>query len=214
MSLISILEAAEGGRFFANAAKASGLDEAQARHISEKFSIAIAQRLKDKAAADPEAFEKLLDLIEEGDVSDLQENGALTDQDAQADGAEILADIYGSAAAANAVFKGLAGPVDKSAASTLAVINATAVLAALSATNAATLSGGAAKAADTGGGGGFLSIIFAALLKGLMQGAARQLAPKRRRRRYSYSTRRRTTRRRTRSPGLEDIFKDILTGRR
>jgi hypothetical protein len=216
MSIISILEQAEGGRFFANAAKACGLDEAQARKSSGNIAPAIAQRLKDKAQADPEAFEQLLDLIEEGDVSELAEDGALTDQDAQQDGAAIIADLYGSGAEVNAVFKGLAGPIDKAAASTLVAINATAVLAALSAANAPKLAEGAAQAADTGsGGGGLLSVIFAALLKGLLQGASRQLAPKRRRRRYTTYARRRTTtrRRRTRTPGLDDLFKDILGSR-
>lgn len=209
MSIISILEAAEGGRFFANAAKACGLDETQVRDVSNKFAPAIAQRLKDKASTDPEAFEQLLDLIEEGDAADLQEDGALTDADAQQDGAAIIADLYGSAAEANAVFKGLAGPINKAAASTLACINATAVLAALSASNAP-------KLAETGSGGqGFFAVLIAALLKGLMQGASRQLAPRRRRRRYSTTSRRRPVRRRrTRSVGLEDVFKEILSNRR
>ncbi len=216
MSIISILEAAEGGRFFANAAKVCGLDEAQARKASEKFAPAIAQRLRDKASADPEAFEQLLDLIEEGDASDLNEDGALTDADAQQDGAAIIADLYGSGAEANAVFKGLAGPIDKAAASTLAAINATAVLAALSASNAPQLADGAAPAANTGSSGqGFFAVLIAAILKGLLQGATRQLAPKRRRRRYStYARRKPVRRRRPRSVGLDDVFKEILGNRR
>ena len=216
MSIISILEAAEGGRFFANAASACGLDEAQARRVSEKFAPAIAQRLKDKASADPAAFEQLLDLIEEGDAADLQEQGALTDADAMQDGAAIIADLYGSSAEANAVFKGLAGPIDKAAASTLASINATAVLAALSASNASQLVSDEPKTAETTSGGqGFFAVLIAALLKGLLQGASRQLAPKRRRRRYSSAySRRPVRRRRKRSVGLEDVFKEILGNRR
>jgi hypothetical protein len=220
MSIISILESAEGGRFFANAAKACGIDEAQARAASEKLAPSIAQRLKDKASSDPESFEQLLDLIEEGDASELQEEGALTDADAQQDGAAIIADLYGSGAEANAVFKGLAGPIDKAAASTLAAITATAVLAALSAANAPKAAEGAAEPAEastSGGGQGFFAILIAALLKGLLQGASRQLAPKRRRRRYSgyYGYGRRPQRRRRkRSVGLDDVFKEILTNRR
>jgi hypothetical protein len=221
MSIISVLESAEGGQFFANAAKACGIDEAQARAASEKFAPAIAQRLKDKASSDPESFEQLLDLIEEGDASELQEEGALTDADAQQDGAAIIADLYGSGAEANAVFKGLAGPIDKAAASTLAAINATAVLAALSAANAPQAAEGAAKpieANSSGAGQGFFAILIGALLKGLLQGASRQLAPKRRRRRrysgyYGYG-RRPQRRRRKRSVGLDDVFKDLLTNRR
>jgi hypothetical protein len=221
MSIISILESAEGGRFFANAAKACGIEEAQARAASEKFAPAIAQRLKEKASSDPESFEQLLDLIEEGDASELQEDGALTDADAQQDGAAIIADLYGSGAEANAVFKGLAGPIDKAAASTLAAINATAVLAALSATNTPALADSEAAPVEAGtnkgGGQGFFAVLIAALLKGLLQGASRQLAPKRRRRRYSgYSGygRRPQRRRRRRSVGLDDVFKDLLTNRR
>lgn len=217
MSIISILDAAEGGRFFANAAKACGIDEAVARAASEKFAPVIAQRLKDKATADPEAFEQLLDLIEEGDASELQHDGALTDADAQQDGAAIIAELYGSGAEANAVFKGLAGPIDKAAASTLAAINATAVLAALSAANAPTTAADASQQADASGGTGqgFFAVLIGALLKGLLQGASRQLAPKRRRRRYSsYYGRRTTKRRRKRSVGLEDVFKEILSNRR
>jgi Bacterial protein of unknown function (DUF937) len=217
MSIISILEGAEGGRFFANAAKACGIDEAQARTASEKFAPTIALRLKDKASKDPEAFEQLFDLIEEGDASELNEDGALTDADAQQDGAAIIADLYGTGAEANAVFKGLAGPIDKAAASTLAAINATAVLAALSATNAVQPAAGNAPAAEAGSGGGqgFFAVLFAALLKGLLQGASRQLAPKRRRRRYSsYYGRKPVRRSRKRSVGLEDVFKEILSNRR
>jgi Bacterial protein of unknown function (DUF937) len=215
MAIIDILESAEGGKFFARAASASGLDEATARKVSAKVAPAIAQRIKDKSAADAEAFEDLLDLLEEeGDV-DLQVEGSLTDQDAQIDGSEILNELYGSAAATNAVFKGLGGPIDKAALSTLTAINATAVLAALASMNAAKLSDGATPAAASAEGG-FFSMILAALLKGFLQSAQRQLAPKRRRRRRtnSYFGRRTPVRRAKRSVGLDDVFKEILGGRR
>ncbi len=216
MSILDILEAAEGGKFFSNAAKATGLDEATAKKVSAKLAPAIAQRVKDKAAEDPEAFENLLDMLEEDGDVDLQAEGSLTDQDAQSDGADILKDLYGSAAETNAVFKGMGGGIDKAALSTLTAINATAVLAALASMNASKLSGGAAQAAETSSGGGFFSILIAALLKGLLQGAQRQLAPKRRRRRYTsyYGRRAPVRRRRKRTVGLDDVFKDILSGRR
>jgi hypothetical protein len=216
MAIIDILETAEGGKFFAHAAAASGLDEATARKVSARIAPAIAQRIKDKSAEDPEAFENLLDMLEEDGDVDLQAEGSLTDQDAQSDGAEILNDLYGSAAETNAVFKGLGGPIDKAALSTLTSINAAAVLAALASLNASKLSDGAAKVADTSGGGGFFSVLIAALLKGFMQSAQRQLAPKRRRRRYTsyYGQRRAPVRRRKRSVGLDDVFKEILGGRR
>lgn len=216
MSILDILDSAEGGKFFANAAAASGLDEATTRKVSAKVAPAIAQRIKDKSASDPEAFENLLDMLEEDGDVDLSVEGSLTDRDAQSDGASILNDLYGSAAETNAVFKGLGGPIDKAALSTLTSINAAAVLAALASLNASKLSGGAAQTADTSGGGGFFSVLIAAILKAFMQSAQRQLAPKRRRRRYTsyYGRRAPVRRRRKRSVGLDDVFKEILGGRR
>ncbi len=218
MSILDILETAEGGKFFVNAAAACGLDEATTRKISAKVAPAIAQRVKDKSAEDPEAFENLLDMLEEDGDVDLNAEGSLTDQDAQSDGAEILNDLYGSAAETNAVFKGLGGGIDKAALSTLTSINAAAVLAALASLNASQLSDGASQAADTSSGsGGFISMVIAAILKAFMQSAQRQLAPKRRRRRYtSYYGQRRAPvrRRRKRAVGLDDVFKGILGGRR
>lgn len=216
MSILDILDTAEGGKFFANAAAACGLDEATTRKVSAKVAPAIAQRIKDKSAEDPEAFENLLDMLEEDGDVDLSVEGSLTDQDAQSDGASILNDLYGSAAETNAVFKGLGGPIDKAALSTLTSINAAAVLAALASLNASKLSGGATQAADTSDGGGFFAVLIAAILKAFMQSAQRQLAPKRRRRRYTsyYGRRTPVRRRRKRSVGLDDVFKEILGGRR
>lgn len=211
MAITDILSAVQGGQYYANASAVCGLAEADGRRAITRFAPAIAAKLKEKAASDAEAFEALLDLLEEGgDSSDLNDADAMTGGEALSDGAAILDDIYGSKAAAMTAL-GADGPGEEKA----AALSATAVMATLAASNAAQLSSGTPQAADTGGGG-LLSVILGALLKGLLQGAQRQLAPKRRRRRYTYSTRRRrtTTRRRTRTPGLDDIFKDILTGRR
>jgi hypothetical protein len=215
MSILDILATAEGGKFFANAAAACGLDEAIARKVSTKVAPAIAQRIKDKSAADPEAFENLLDMLEDDGDVDLNVEGSLTDQEAQSDGASILNDLYGSAAETNAVFKGLGGPIDKAALSTLTSINAAAVLAALASLNASKLSDGAPQTAAASGGG-FFSVLIAAIVKAFLQSAQRQLAPKRRRRRYtSYFGRRAPARRkRKRIVGLDDVFKEILGGRR
>ncbi len=213
MAITDILSAAQGGQYYANAAAACGLGEAEGKRVLTAFAPAIAARLKEKAASDTEAFEALLDLLEEGgDSSDLNDADAMTGSEALADGAAILDEIYGSKAAAMKAL-GASGAAEEKA----AALSATAVMATLAASNAAQLSSDPQQAADTGGGGGLLSIILGALMKGLMQGAQRQLAPKRRRRRYTYSyTRRRrtTTRRRKRTPGLDDIFKEILTGRK
>lgn len=217
MSIQDILGNTEGGAFYRNAAKAAGVTEADARSTIGKLAPAIANALKDRAGADPEAFEALLELLEDNGDADLNEAGALTDDEAQSDGAAILKDLHGSAAAAQTVAGKLVNGVAAEALATLNAISATGVLAALSQQNVSTLSDGAATAADTqSGGGGFLSVLFAALLKGLLQGASRQMAPKRRRRRYaSYSGRRTTTRARRRTtPGLDDIFKGILGGSR
>jgi hypothetical protein len=216
MAITDILSAAQGGRFFANVAAATGLDAASAENAISKFAPAIAAKLKDKAASDPETFENLLDLLEDGDGSDINDADTITSSEAVSDGREILEDLYGSSSAAGSALAKLAPGIDTAAAAKLGAISATSVLAILSASHAQTLTGGAAQAADTSGGGGLISVIVGALVKGLMQGAQRQLAPKRRRRRYSsyYGRRRTTTRRRKRSVGLDDIFKDILGGRR
>jgi predicted amidophosphoribosyltransferase len=59
-------------------------------------------------------------------------------------------------------------------------------------------------------------VLIAAIVKAFLQSAQRQLAPKRRRRRYtSYFGRRAPARRkRKRIVGLDDVFKEILGGRR
>lgn len=208
MAITDILSTAQGGQYFANVAKASGLSTAKAKAAVSKFAPAIAAKIKAKAAADPEAFDALLDTLEEGgDSSDLDDVEAMTGTEARADGADILANLYETQVAAEKAL-GVSGDSE----STVAALSATAVLAALAATNASTLTSDAAKAGS--GGGGLIAIIIAAILKGLMQGARRQLAPKRRRRRYTYSTRKRTTRRRSTRPGLDDVFREILTGRK
>lgn len=217
MAIQEILGDTEGGGFFRNAAKAAGVAEADAKAVIGKLAPAIAHALKDKAAADPEAFESLLELLEDNGDADLNDAGALTDTEAQSDGAAILKDLYGSAAAAQSAAGKLVNGIPAGALATLNAISATGVLAALSQQNVATLSDGAASVADTqNSGGGFLSVLFAALLKGLLQGAGRQLAPKRRRRRYTSNYGRRATprRRRRSTPGLDDIFKSILSGNR
>lgn len=211
MAISDILAAAQGGQYHANAALACGLSEAATRKAVSSFAPTIAKKLKEKAASDVEAYESLLDLLEDGEGSDLDDAEAMTGPDALADGGDILNELYGSQTAA-AKALGVSGDGEAKA----AALSATGVLAALSASNTATLLSGTPQATATSGGGGFISIIIAALVKGLLQGVQRQLAPKRRRRRYSYSTTRRrtTTRRRNRSPGLDDVFREILAGRK
>jgi hypothetical protein len=214
MSILDVLESAEGGQFYAHAAAACSVDETTARVVSARIAMAIAQRIKIKSAEDPDTFENLLDMLEDNGDVDVSAAGALTDAEAQTDGSAILSDLYGTAAEINAVFKGYGGGMDKAALSTLTAINATAVLAALASLNAGKFKTGAQAA--TASDGGFFSVLIAALIKGFLQSVQRQLAPKRRRRRYSGYFGRRAPARRTRkrSLGLDDIFKDILGGRR
>jgi hypothetical protein len=218
MAITDILSAAQGGQFFQNVANAVGLDEAATKAAISVMATAIAAKLKDKAAADPEAFETLVDLLEDGDGSDINDPDAITGAEALSDGKEILADIYGSPDAAHAALTKLTPDLQSSLVSKLAAISATSVLAALSASNSQSLASDEPQAAASSGGGGFFSVLLAAIFKGLLQGASRQLAPKRRRRRrysnyYGYA-RKRPTRRRKRKVGLDDVFRDILGGRR
>jgi hypothetical protein len=216
MSIVDILAAAQGGGYFANAGRAAGLSAADAEAAIGVLAPAIAAKLKSKAAADPDAFDQLLDLLEEGgDSSDLDDVESTTGPEAVEDGNAILADLYGEGAGAT-LAKLVPGVSGKSL-TTISAIAATSVLASLASANATGLASDTSRVAENAGGGGLISIIIAAVMKGLMQGAARQLAPRRRRRRrYTsyYGTRRRPTRRRTRRPGLDDIFKDIIGANR
>ncbi len=214
MAILDLLEAAQGGAFFQNVAAATGLDVLSAEKAIAAFAPAIAEKLKAKAAADPAAFENLLQLLEDGDGSDINDPDAISGAEAVSDGREILEDLYGSPTAAQKVLAKLAPELDTAAVAKLGAISATSVLAALSASNVQTLTSDAAPAASVGGG--LMSVIIAAIVKGFMQSAERQLAPRRRRRRYtSYTGRRRApVRRRRRSIGVDDIFREILGGRR
>ncbi len=209
MSIIDLLSAAQGGAYFTNAGRAAGLSATDAQAAVAVLAPAIAAKLKDKAGADPAAFDQLLDLLEEGgDSSDLDDVDAMTGAEAVKDGTAILADLYGGGA--STTMAKLVPAVSADALETISAISATSVLATLAASTANSL----ADTSASSGGGGLFSIIVAAVMKGLMQGVSRQLAPKRRRRTgYYYGTRRRTTRRRTRRPGLDDIFKSILNTR-
>lgn len=214
MALIDMLAGAQGGAFFANVAAAAGLSAAETKSAFAAIGPAIAGKLKDKAEADAQAFEDLLDLLEDGGDAELDDRDSMTGAEAVADGNAILTDIYGSRNAAIVDMRKLAGTVAEAPLEKLAALAATAVLAALARSHATAQPLAAADA-----GGGLLGTIVSALVKGAAQGVARQLAPRRRRRSYtSYfgSRRRRTTRRRkrTRSPSLEDIFADVLGARR
>ena len=221
MSLMSMLEAAQGGALFANVATATGLDEAQARGAMAKLCPAIAEQMRAKAESDEDLYDSLLDLLEDNESdSGLDDPQAMTDAEAVSDGQAILEDIYGSRNAAVSAFRQLAPGVDEQVLPKLGAISATAVLSAIAqGRNTAQGLTGVQTAASGVAGGGILSIILQAILKGFMQSAKRSIAPRRRRRSYgSYYSRRRSrrtpTRRRTRRTPLEDIFGEILGTRR
>lgn len=220
MALIDMLARAQDGAFLANVATATGLSAAATKTAVAAIGPAIAGQLKNKAEADPHAFEDLLDLLEDGGgTADLDDRDAMTGAEAVADGNAILADIYGSRNAAIVDMRKLAAHIAEAPLEKLAAIAATAVLAALARSHATAMPLAGAQTAAASNGG-ILDTIVSALVKGAVQGVVRQLAPRRRRRRRSYSsyfgTKRRTTRRRkrTRNPSLEDIFADILSARR
>ncbi len=217
MSLMGLFDAAQGGAYFANVAKACAVDAATARSALNAMAPAIAEELRSKAEKDHDAYEALLDLLDEGgDSSDLDSAEAVTGAEAAADGNAVLAEIYGSSSAALAEMKRLAPAVSAAALPKLSAIAATSVLAALAKTYAAPQSLAGAQPAASGGGG-ILSTILSAVVAGAVQSVVRQLAPKRRRR-SSYSSyfgqRRKPVRRRKRTPSLNDIFGQILGNRR
>ena len=217
MTMMTILDAAQNGNYFASVAKACGMTASEAKSNLEKLCPAIARQLKSKSQNDYEALEALLNLLDEGGgSSDLDD---LTDSEAIADGNAVLEDIYGSPSAALAEMKRLAPGLDDTQYEKISAIAATSVLAVLAKTYSApaTLAAVSDPAPQSGG---ILATIVSAVLKGLLQGIARQLAPRRRRRRsysdYFGTRRRKTTRRRTRTrtPTLEDIFGQILGTRK
>ena len=212
MTLMSILATSDNGNYFSNVAQACSMSAGDAKSVLERLCPAIASRLKSKMQSDNNAFEALLDLLDEGGDLD-----GLADSEAIADGKAVLDDLYGSTPAALAEMKKLAPGLSDAQYENISAIAATSVLAVLAKSYAtpATL---AASTGDAPQGGGILATIIAALVKGLLQGARSQLAPRRRRRRsYTsyFGTRRKTTRRkqRAKTPTLEDIFGQILTGK-
>jgi hypothetical protein len=209
MTLMSILATSDNGNYFSNVAQACGMSAGDAKSALERLCPAIATRLKSKMQSDNNAFEALLDLLDEGGDLD-----RLTDSEAIDDGKDVLKDLYGSPGAALTEMKRLAPGLSDAQYENISAISATSVLAVLAKSYAApaTL---ASSTGETPRGGGILATIIAAIIKGLLQGVRSQLAPRRRRRRsYTgyFGTRRKTTRRRrrARTPSLEDIFGQIL----
>jgi hypothetical protein len=213
MTMMGLLSKTEDGDYFGRVGLACNMSAAAAEASLARLCPAIALRLKEKSANDNNAFEALLDLLDEGD--DLT---GLTDAEAIADGKAVLADLYGSTPAALAEMKKLAPGLSDGQSENISAIAATSVLAVLAKSFAvpAPLAGSTGEAPQ---GGGLMATIMAAVIAGLLQAFRSKFAPKRRRRRsYTsyFGTRRRKTprrRRRAKTPTLEDIFGQILTGK-
>ena len=213
MALMDILRGAQKGEFFANAGRAAGVDAAVAERMLGELAPRIVKQLK-KRAEEPQAFEGLLDLLEDGNGDAfLDDESLMDDPELVSDGEAVLADIYGSAAKAQ---KALEITSSDTATQKLAAIGASAVLAALarSYNQPLGIAGTQQAASDSEEQGGIFSTIVEAVIKGAVQGATRQLAPKRRRRTTDYfgTRRKRTTRRRKQSTAstLEQIFGELL----
>lgn len=213
MTMMSILSKTENGDYFGRVGLACNMSAATAEASLARLCPAIALRLKEKSANDNNAFEALLDLLDEGD-----DFTGLMDAEAIADGQAVLADLYGSTPAALAEMKKLAPGLSDAQSENISAIAATSVLAVLakSYTAPATLAGSTDEAPQ---GGGLMATIMAALIAGLLQALRSKFAPRRRRRRnytsYFGTKRRKTARRkrRAKTPTLEDIFGQILSGK-
>lgn len=222
MSLMSMLDQAQGGGLYAAVAKSVDLDEAQTRKAMASLCPAIAQRLHARAMEDEDLFQSLLDLIaDNGAGNPLEDGDALTGTEAVSDGNAILDDVFGSRSAAMAALRAADPAVPERELAKLAPISATATLAALAQANRPlALATQPLPAAGAASGQGFFSALVAAIIAGVVSALTRKLtAPTRRRTTYSRSrTQRRSTtasrrapaRRRTANVSVEDVFRDIL----
>ena len=136
MSLMTLLDQAQAGALFANVARGLDLDGAETQKAMRQLCPAIAARLKQKAAADENLFQTLLDLIEDKAPGSLLDDAdALTAPEAIADGNAILDDVYGSRNDAMVALREAGPAIPERELSKLAPISATAVVAALAAAN-------------------------------------------------------------------------------
>lgn len=233
MSLMAMLQAAQGGKLIAAIAESLDLDEPQTRKAMQKLCPAIARQLKAKAAEDDELFQSLLDLIEDGaGAAPLEEPDAVTGDEAVSDGNAILVDIYGSRNGAMVALRKAADDLPERELSKLAPISATVVVAALAQANRPMALAGTLPASQGGGDAGIFGTIIGAVITGAVQGMVRELTSAKRWRSTTGYTKSRTKRKtsssrtkkttksrttgssssknRTPSASIEDIFRDIL----
>ena len=218
MSLMTLLEQAQGGGLYTAVARSLDLDEGETRKAMRQLCPAIAARLQEKATADQDLFQTLLDLIEDGaEGSPLDTVDSLTGAEAMADGNAILEDVYGSRNQAMVALRQVDETIPERELRKLAPISATAVVAALAQANRPmALAASAAPARSGTGGEGIIATLISAIIAGIVSALSRKLAPRTRRRTARYSrtrSKRKTTRtptRRTATASVEDVFRDIL----
>jgi len=215
MALMDILAQSQGGSFYANVGKASGIAPDDARRAMEALCPAIAVKLRE-SAKDEDTFDALLDIIEDGHGDAFLDDPALIgDPEVAKDGNAILSDVYGTKAKALKEAQALAPGISKAALATLTAISASSVVAALARSQRQPLAVSGVQTAVGSSGGGIFGTIVSAVIEGAIKGAVRELTPRpKRRRSYAASRRRRsktTTRtRRTSRPSLDSIFREIL----
>ena len=223
MSLMTLLEQAQGGRLYSAVAQSLDLDEAETRKAMRKLCPAIADRLHEKAERDEELFQTLIDLIESGaGSSPLDSAETLTGAEAIADGNAILDDVYGSRNEAMVALRQVDETIPERELSKLAPISATAVVAALAQANRPMALAAAQPAASSQAAQGFFGALVAAIIAGIVSALTKQLKPRTTRRRTSYArtrSQRKTTSRSRSTPSrrkaasqvsVEDLFRDIL----
>jgi hypothetical protein len=218
MSLMTLLEQAQGGGLYSAVARSLDLDDGETRKAMRKLCPAIAARLQEKAAADQDLFQTLLELIEDGEEASPLENAeTLTGTEAVADGNAILDDIYGSRNEAMVALRQVDETIPERELSKLAPISATAVVAALAQANRPlALAASASGVRSAAGGEGIFATLVSAIIAGIVSALSRRLTTRTRRRTARYSRTRsrrktsRTPRRRTTTASVEDVFRDIL----
>jgi hypothetical protein len=215
MELLDIIAAGQGGALITRLGAAAGVDAATARAALDKLAPEIARRIAAKAQ-DPDEYEHLLDVLEEGEADAyLDSPRALLSRAAAQDGEDILAHLYGSLDAARRE----AGRIGAPDGMTPAIFErfmsyaAAVVLAAMTRRNKALAMPAASQSAAAQGG--IMAMLIDAIVKGVVDGFKKAMVPRRRRTSSTYGRKRKsatTTARkpRTRSPSLQDILGDIV----
>ena len=170
MSLMGMLDRAQGGRLYAAVARSVDLDETQTRKAMAKLCPAIAEQLHNRARQDEELFQSLLDLIaDNGAGSPLDDPEQLAGNEALADGHAILDDVFGSRSAAMAALRSADPSVPERELAKLAPLSATAVVAALAQSNTALgLASQPLPAAGAASGQGFFGALIGAIVAGIV----------------------------------------------